>query len=145
MNRHRVRFSFALRTYVTLTLTVLPLCSVRADTDTFPKAVDTERSQKAYLPPQEAATKFQLPSGFKATLFAGEPDVRQPIAFTTDDRGRLWVAENYTYSDNGAFDQKLRDRLVILEDADNDGRFDKRTVFWDKAQKLSSVTVGFGG
>lgn len=71
--------------------------------------------------------------------------MRQPIAFTTDDRGRLWVAENYTYSDNGAFDLKLRDRLVIFEDLDNDGRFDKRTVFWDKAQKLSSVAIGFGG
>ena len=35
-----------------------------------------------------------LPEGFQATLFAGEPDVVQPIAMTFDDRGRLWVVEN---------------------------------------------------
>ena len=38
-----------------------------------------------------------VPEGFKVTLFAGEPDVHQPIAFCIDDRGRLWVAEAYTY------------------------------------------------
>ena len=45
------------------------------------------------VPPQEAAGKFKLPPGFAATLFAGEPDLVQPIAFTFDDRGRLWVVE----------------------------------------------------
>ena len=38
-----------------------------------------------------------VPEGFKVTLFAGEPDVVQPIAFAIDDRGRLWVAEAYSY------------------------------------------------
>ncbi len=36
-----------------------------------------------------------MPEGFKVKLFAGEPDVQQPIAFCFDDRGRLWVAEAY--------------------------------------------------
>src|SRR2546427_6009360 len=30
-------------------------------------------------------------------VFAAEPDVRQPIAFCLDHRGRVWVAEGYTY------------------------------------------------
>ena len=38
-----------------------------------------------------------VPAGFKVTLFAGEPDVVQPIAMAIDDRGRLWVAEAYSY------------------------------------------------
>ena len=38
-----------------------------------------------------------LPDGFRATLFAGEPDVVQPIAMCLDDRGRLWVAEAMVY------------------------------------------------
>ena len=38
-----------------------------------------------------------VPEGFKVTLFAGEPDVHQPIAFCFDDRGRLWVVEAFTY------------------------------------------------
>lgn len=51
----------------------------------------------AGLSSEEAAREMILPPGFKATLFAGEPDVQQPIAFAIDDRGRLWVAESYTY------------------------------------------------
>src|SRR5208337_2594323 len=51
----------------------------------------------AGLSPEEAAKEMTLPPGFKATLFAGEPDVMQPIAFAMDDRGRIWVAEGYTY------------------------------------------------
>src|SRR5262245_34599181 len=54
-------------------------------------------SQDAPLPPRVAAMKMSLPDGFKATLFAGEPDVVQPIAFAFDDRGRLWVAECMSY------------------------------------------------
>ena len=45
------------------------------------------------FPPAEAARHMTVPAGFHVTLFAGEPDLVQPIAFTFDDRGRLWVAE----------------------------------------------------
>ena len=38
-----------------------------------------------------------VPEGFAVTLFAAEPDVVQPIAFTIDPKGRLWVVENYSY------------------------------------------------
>ena len=58
-------------------------------------------SQLATNPPAlsgaEAVKAITLPPGFKATLFASEPDIKQPIAFCIDDRGRLWVAEGYTY------------------------------------------------
>src|SRR5689334_21917983 len=49
------------------------------------------------LPPEEAPRHMTLPDGFHVTLFAGVPDVAQPIGFTTDDRGRLWIAECYSY------------------------------------------------
>src|SRR5204863_2042858 len=51
----------------------------------------------AGLSPQDACDKASLPPGFKMHVFAGEPDVKQPIAFCLDDRGRVWVAEGYTY------------------------------------------------
>ncbi|MGL5097808.1 MAG: PVC-type heme-binding CxxCH protein, partial [Planctomycetia bacterium] len=98
------------------------------------------------LKPADALAKVTAPPGFQTTLFASEPDVQQPIGIAFDDRGRLWVAENYTYSDRVAnFDMTLRDRIVILEDSDGDGRSDKRTVFWDQGKKLTSVEIGFGG
>src|SRR5262245_56211768 len=93
------------------------------------RAVNTEKAKTAPPTPEEAARMLHLPPGFRATLFAGEPDVRQPIAMTTDDRGRLWVAECYTYAERAVnFAADHRDRVVILEDADGDGKFDKRTV-----------------
>lgn len=96
--------------------------------------------------PAEAVQMMHLPPGFKATLFAGEPDVQNPIAMCWDERGRLWVAENYTYSDQKErYDLALRDRIVIFEDTDNDGRADKRTVFADDLQILTSIERGFGG
>ncbi len=83
-----------------------------------------------------------LPPGFRATLFAGEPDVHQPIGFCIDHRGRLWVAENDAYPKPQT---PGRDRVVIFEDADGDGRSDKRTVFVEGLTYVTSVQIGAGG
>ena len=92
--------------------------------------------------PLEAAKTMQVPRGFNVTLFAGEPDIKQPIAFCIDDRGRLWVAEANNYPDKKA---GKKDRIIILEDTDGDGRHDKRIVFYDKLEYVSGIEVGFGG
>ena len=96
----------------------------------------------APLPPGEAAGTMVVPEGFQVTLFAGEPDVQQPIGFCIDDRGRLWVAEAYNYPHHGT---KPGDRILIFEDTDNDGRFDNRTVFHDQLNYVTGIEVGFGG
>jgi putative membrane-bound dehydrogenase-like protein len=99
------------------------------------------------LAPQLAASTMKLPPGFKATLFAGEPDLTQPIAFTFDDRGRVWVVECLSYptwKEPGP-GVKGTDRVTIFEDTDNDGKHDKRTVFYDQGLNLSGIEVGFGG
>ena len=83
-----------------------------------------------------------MPEGFEVTLFAGEPHVRQPIAMEFDDRGRLWVAEFYSYRN---WKPEGKDRILIFEDTDGDGRFDKRKVFWDKGNYLTGLQLGFGG
>jgi putative membrane-bound dehydrogenase-like protein len=98
----------------------------------------------AGLPGEEAVKAMQLPKGFKATLFAAEPDVKQPIAMALDDRGRIWVAEAYEYPVR-AEEGKARDRILIFEDSDGDGRHDKRTVFAEGLNLVSGLEVGFGG
>ncbi|MBX7105412.1 MAG: DUF1080 domain-containing protein [Gemmataceae bacterium] len=98
----------------------------------------------AGLSPEAAAAAMTVPEGFKVTLFAGEPDVKQPIAFCIDDRGRLWVAEAYTYPIR-AKEGEGKDRILIFEDADGDGKFDKRTVFMEGLNLVSGIEVGFGG
>jgi putative membrane-bound dehydrogenase-like protein len=98
------------------------------------------------LPAAIAAQQITLPEGFKAALFAGEPDIVQPVAMTFDDRGRLWVVEMLTYSDvRTNFDLSLHDRIVILEDTKRTGHFDKRKVFWEGGQRVTSMEIGFGG
>ncbi len=113
----------------------------------FPMPFDTEPASSGLpLSPEEAAKGFQVPAGFQVSVFASEPDVRNPIAMTWDGRGRLWVAENYTYADRSkVYDFSLRDRVLIFEDKDNDGKFDERKVFTDDVQLLTSVEVGRGG
>src|SRR5438105_529064 len=91
------------------------------------------------VPAGEAAGRFTLPPGFRATLFAAEPDVVQPISFTFDDRGRLWVVEGLSYPYwQPQISAGKKDRIVIFEDTDGDGRFDKRTVFWEGGPAVSS-------
>lgn len=124
---------------------LLGVCFGRASD--FPEPFNTQALGTNVLPvAAQVARDIRLPAGFQATVFAAEPDVQNPIALATDARGRLWVAENYTYAERDVnFDLRLKDRIVILEDADHDGHFDKRTVFWDRGQILSSIELGFGG
>ena len=98
----------------------------------------------APLAAQQAARRIKLPEGFQVSLFAAEPDVVQPIAMTIDRKGRLWVVENSSYpiwrgGPHG------KDRILIFEDADGDGRFDRRTVFYDKGTNFTGIELGFGG
>src|SRR5438874_11776033 len=100
------------------------------------------KEQGSPLPLDKSAAAMTLPPGFTATLFAGEPDVHQPIAFAIDHRGRLWVAENDSYPN---WMEHGKDRIVIFEDTDGDGKFDKRTVFAEGFHYITSVQVGMGG
>ncbi len=112
----------------------------------FPEPYDSEKAEGGPLPAEEAARTAVLPEGFRLEVFAAEPEVRQPISITFDERGRLWVAECYTYAENPRrWDLDLNDRILVLEDRDGDGKADQRTVFWDQGKRLTSLVVGRGG
>ena len=100
------------------------------------------REQGSPLPLEKSAQAMTLPPGFKATLFAGEPDVHQPIGFVLDRRGRIWVAENDSYPKR---EENSKDRIVILEDTDGDGTADRRTVFAEGFNYLTGLQIGAGG
>jgi putative membrane-bound dehydrogenase-like protein len=126
------------------TFTLGCLCGFAVHADDLPSSiVNTQNPNDVSLSPQESLARITVPDGFHVTLFAGEPDLRRPIAFDFDDRGRIWVVENYSHpiwKKDGA-----TDRILILEDTDHDGRFDKRKVFWDKGRYLTGMAVGHGG
>ena len=92
----------------------------------------------------DAAKFATAPKGFKLHLFAGEPDIIQPIAFAEDDRGRIWVAEGLCYPKKRPDGQGL-DRILVFEDTNGDHQFDKKTVFMEGLNLVSGMEVGFGG
>lgn len=94
--------------------------------------------------PEEAARAMTVPKGFHVDLIAGEPNLHQPIAFCFDAKGRIWVAEAHTYP-RRAPEGKGKDRIVVLEDTDGDGKYEKQTLFRDGLNLVSGLEVGFGG
>ena len=138
----------SLRTCVVFGLAILTTatCSFAAEPRTNSPPPKSAALPPKLTPPEQAAAGITVPPGFHVSLFVSEPLLRQPIGMTTDSRGRLWVAENNTYSDAKInFDLTQNDRILILEDTDHDGRADRQTVFWDQGKKLTSVEIGFGG
>ena len=106
-----------------------------------PKA---RKELKEDLSGTDAAAHMSVPEGFHVQLAAGEPQVHQPVAMAFDHKGRLWVAEAYTYPKRAPEGQGL-DKIIILEDTDHDGVFDSRKQFIEGLNLVSGLEVGFGG
>lgn len=87
-----------------------------------------------YLYGQEAIDKFIMAPGYKIDLFASEkefPDLANPVQISFDNKGRLWVAVMPTYPHWKPGDPRPNDKLIILEDTNNDGKADKQITFAD--------------
>ncbi|HEX7859753.1 MAG TPA: PVC-type heme-binding CxxCH protein [Verrucomicrobiae bacterium] len=83
----------------------------------------------------EALGTFEVRGGVRLELVAGESsagasrhlaEVVDPIAMCFDEDARLFVVEMRDYSERR--DERLG-RIRMLEDTDEDGRFDKSTIF----------------
>lgn len=95
------------------------------------KLEDNEEEAK-YLYGDDALKKFKLAPGYKIEMFASEvefPDLANPVQISFDNKGRLWVATMPSYPHFKPGDEKPNDKLLILEDTDNDGKADKQIVF----------------
>lgn len=80
------------------------------------------------LPPEEAIKKWHVREGYRIELAAAEPVVLDPVAFDWDAQGRLWVVEMADYPLGMDGNGKAGGRVVMLEDTNDDARYDKRTV-----------------
>ncbi len=109
-----------------------------------PEVLTPDPVLPAGLAPLDAARAMSVPVGFQVDLIASEPELHQPIAFTFDSKGRLWVVEAFTYPQR-ASEGEGRDDILVLEDQDGDGSFEKRTVFAAGLNLVSGLEVGFGG
>ncbi|MEM7144266.1 MAG: PVC-type heme-binding CxxCH protein [Verrucomicrobiota bacterium] len=94
--------------------------------------------------PASELENFELLPGFEANLFAAEPMLANPIHMVWDSRGRLWVACSWAYPQLKPGDV-ADDKIIILEDTDNDGRADKSTVFADGLYMPTGIELANGG
>jgi glucose/arabinose dehydrogenase/mono/diheme cytochrome c family protein len=124
----------------------MDIATADARTKTLPKIETnfkpTDNANLAYLSGEEAISKIKMAPGYKIELFASEtefPDLAKPAQMTFDNKGRLWVATMPSYPHYKPGDAKPNDKLLILEDTNNDGKADKQTVFADGLH----VPVGF--
>jgi len=102
-------------------------------------------SNAPFLTPTQAVENMDIPEGFEVSIFAAEPDIGEPIAFTFDNRGRVWVVENYNYFNRGAHRMGNLSRIQIFEDTNSDGVFDTKKTFSEDIKFASGIAVGFGG
>src|SRR5215470_321577 len=117
--------------------------------------------------PEEAVKRMKVPDGFQVKLVAAEPMVRQPVTMTFDDRGRMWVIQYLQYPTPAGLkpvkvDQYLRtvydripepppkgpkgaDRITVLYDPDEHGRYHKSKDFVTGLNLASGMAIGHGG
>ena len=105
-----------------------------------------EAKSAPFLTGEQAVAKMTTAPGLEVRLAAAEPMITQPMAFCWDDRGRLWIAENRDYETRRTgFANHGDSRILILEDTDGDGTFDRRKVFLEGIPFPAAIAVGFGG
>jgi len=117
--------------------------------------------------PQDALKKFKLREGLTIDLMASEPETEQPLFMSWDSRGRLWVTLYRQYQFPAGlkvvkYDQHLRavfdkvpepppkgvkgaDKVVVFEDTDGDGKYDRNKVVLDGLNIATAALKGDGG
>ncbi|MGE3317305.1 MAG: PVC-type heme-binding CxxCH protein, partial [Planctomycetaceae bacterium] len=119
------------------------------------------------VPAAEAAKAFKIPDGLEVEVALAEPEVRQPLFITWDERGRMWVVQYLQYPEPAGLKMVSRDefwrvvydkvppappnhipgldKITIHEDSDGDGRFDKHKTFVAGLSIVSACEVGRDG
>jgi len=80
---------------------------------------------------KEEQASFSILEGFEISLYAATPMMEKPTQISFDNEGRLWVCGSHLYPQLNV-NEDPSDRIIILEDTDNDGVADKSTIFYDK-------------
>ena len=94
--------------------------------------------------PEVERKSFIVAEGFEVNLYAADPILAKPIQMNFDPNGRLWVVSSEVYPQI-APGQKANDKVLILEDADGDGKAEKTTVFADGLLIPTGILPGDGG
>ena len=111
-------------------------------TNYLPPDKNSKNGYVAYAPAEVAKSKIEVAQGYKIELFADEksfPDLANPVQMAFDSKGRLWVATMASYPHYRIGDPRPKDKLIIFEDTNNDGKADKQINFADDLH----IPIGF--
>nr|MDH4478210.1 hypothetical protein [Verrucomicrobiaceae bacterium] len=120
-----------------LAATALPAADLPPDPSTQIPA-SSQRPSVVTIPQSEiqnpkSEIPHSLPPGFTLSLAAAPPLVTHPIMGCLDDQGRLFIGDAVGVNWNKAqLEKNPPNRVLLLEDTNADGSFDKSTVFADK-------------
>ena len=93
---------------------------------------------------EHAISGLEVALGLDVSLFASEPMIVNPTNMAIDDKGRVWICEGINYRPQLNPQNPVREepeRIVILEDLNEDGKADKRTVFYEGTDVNSALGI----
>lgn len=110
--------------------------------------------------PEQALEQLVIHPDFKVKLAAAEPLINKVMNVDWDPQGRMWVAETPEYPDGrfanspedlvqrwvdgkldpatGRYDRKAHDKISMLSDTDGDGVMDKKDIFYEGLELVTS-------
>jgi len=132
------------RSFTIATVVVLGSCLGLFLDDTVAEDVDYSDALQPVpaLAPEAALESFHVADGFRIELACAEPNVADPVAMAFDAVGRLFVIEMRGYSEN---QEDMAGRVRLLEDTNDDGTYDKSTVFADGLSWPTAIFCTQGG
>jgi putative membrane-bound dehydrogenase-like protein len=95
-------------------------------------------------------TGLYLPDDLEATLWAESPMFYNPTNMDVDSKGRIWITEavdyrNYNNDSTKFLHHPGGDRVIIMEDTDQDGKADKSKVFVEDKDLISPLGIAVIG
>lgn len=125
-------FNSAIGYFTTLVFAgLLASCNNAVDKEKAENKTDSLTEAQKHLP-ENALKSLTIAEGLEVTAMATEPMLQNPTNIDVDERGRVWVCEAYNYRPdiNGNPTNALGDRILILEDKNDDGKADTAKVFY---------------
>lgn len=116
-------------------------------------ALKAEPPAKLAQLPSLPAPDFSISEGMEISLFAENPLLEKPVQMNWDAAGRLWVASSNTYPQVNPEDMAAamagdsakagpstgNDKVLVLEDANRDGKADSANIFADRLLIPSAI------
>lgn len=141
ISRHRVLPSHVRR--ASLALAAVLATAAPAAADEPPQPTESPRSHPPS--PAQAQAQFRFDPGLRVELVASEPLIASPVKIAFDEEGRLWVVEMLDYPNGPPQGGPPEGRIKVLEDRDDDGRYETGTVFAEHLLFANGVLPWRGG